>query len=108
MDKHELAKLMLEYAEVNAKLEEIGRKIADAVLEIGETVVVGDVRATFNQGRRVFNWERYAAEHGLTPKDDDMKVTIDWKKVCVDAGLSVDEAPVTKQDDPSVSIKVKK
>ena len=106
--KSALAALMLQYEELNTQLQDIGDQIKDAVLSGEETVVVGNVRATYNSGRKTYDWQKYAYEYGIAPLAEQFKTVIDWKAVCEGGGLSNDKAPILKQADPSVTVKVKR
>jgi hypothetical protein len=108
MDKHELAKLMLEYAEKSRELDRIGRLISDAVMDMGETVVVGDVRATYNSGRKSYDWESAALSHkdGAIPPQF-FKVSVDWRGFCKSMDVDMSNIPVIGETSPSVTLKVK-
>lgn len=56
MDNSQLAALMLEWEATQRKADELAAKIKAAVLDIGKTQVVGNVRATFSAGRRTFDY----------------------------------------------------
>ena len=56
MDNSQLAALMLEWEAAQRKADELAEQIKVAVLEIGKTQVVGNVRATFSAGRRTFDY----------------------------------------------------
>ena len=56
MDNSQLAALMLEWEAAQRKADELAAKIRAAVLTIGKTQVVGNVRATFSAGRRTFDY----------------------------------------------------
>ena len=56
MDNSQLAALMLEWEATQRKADEIAAVIKQAVLDIGKTQVVGNVRATFSAGRRTFDY----------------------------------------------------
>ena len=107
MDKTELAKIMIEYEDTRRRLDKLGDTISSAVLEMGETVVVGNVRATYNNGRKSYNWQKFAYDNGLVPSADHMTVRIDWKSVCDNGDLDLGNAPIEKQSESSVSISVK-
>ncbi len=56
MDNSQLAALMLEWEATQRKADELAAQIKAAVLDIGKTQVVGNVRATFSAGRRTFDY----------------------------------------------------
>lgn len=56
MDNSQLAALMLEWEATQRKADELAAQIKAAVLVIGKTQVVGNVRATFSAGRRTFDY----------------------------------------------------
>jgi hypothetical protein len=51
MDMSKLAMKMLRWEEAKAHLERLTWDIQDAVLKLGETQTVGNVRATYLKGR---------------------------------------------------------
>jgi len=57
MDQSLLARTMLEWEATQRKADELAAQIKTAVLAIGKTQVVGNVRATFSAGRRTFDYE---------------------------------------------------
>ena len=56
MDNSQLAALMLEWEAAQRRADGLAEQIKTAVLEIGKTQVVGNVRATFSAGRRTFDY----------------------------------------------------
>jgi hypothetical protein len=87
-------------------MQEIGGIIQQEVKSQQETIVVGNVRATYNNGRKTYDWQGYAYQNQLKPMPGHFKINIDWKKVCDDAELT--DAPVLSQSEPSVTLKVKR
>lgn len=57
MDNSQLAATMLEWEATQRKADALAETIKGAVLTIGKTQVVGNVRATFSAGRRTFDYE---------------------------------------------------
>ena len=113
-DSVQLAKDMLEWREKRAELDVIEDRIERAVLELGKTQTVGDVRASYSAGRRTFGYQQ-AVEGYIAQKPEDLTrfmgsiqdhtevvTTVDYKAVCDAWKL---EAPVVKQGTPSVDIK---
>ncbi|MBK9003525.1 MAG: hypothetical protein IPM41_06570 [Sphingomonadales bacterium] len=56
MDNSQLAALMLEWEATQRKADALAETIKGAVLAIGKTQVVGNVRATYSAGRRTFDY----------------------------------------------------
>ena len=105
MNASELAHVMLEWEAAQKIADELANVIKEYVLEAGKTQTVGNVRATYSAGRKSHDyegaWLMYSG--GRTPPDDYAKVTWDWRKACVDAGLK--EVPFS-QSEPTVSLKI--
>lgn len=66
MDNSQLAALMLEWEATQRKADELAAQIKAAVLDIGKTQVVGNVRATFSAGRRTFDYRAAIDAAGAT------------------------------------------
>ena len=115
INKNELAGLMLEWAEVKNHLAFIQERITTSVLELGETVLAGNVRATYNQGKR--SWDYKQGVKMFMPADNALdeailqrtKVvrTVDWKGICHDENIEKDDIPYT-QAAPSVTMRIDK
>ena len=114
IDPVQLAKDMLEWREKRLELDHIEGKIKEAVLEMGKTQTVGDVRASYSAGRRTFDYQQAVQDH-MARNPVDLKIlvagveahtktvtTVDYRAVCDAWKL---EAPVVKQGTPSVDIK---
>ena len=56
MDNSQLAALMLEWEATQRQADGLAEQIKVAVLTIGKTQVVGNVRATYSAGRRTFDY----------------------------------------------------
>jgi predicted transcriptional regulator len=101
----ELAMKMLEWERLRRELDEIETEIKEAVLGLGKTQVVGNVRATYSGGRRTYDYKTPVLSAGVS--DDRLaeyqKVVTDWRKACQDFDL---EPLVENKSDPSVSIKL--
>jgi len=103
MNPTELAHKMLQWEELTRKAQALEREITKAVLNIGKTQVVGNVRATYSKGRVSYDYETVGK---TAPEEVIMRYTVpktDWRKVCQEAEL---EAPVAKQSPPSVRLKL--
>ena len=99
MDMTELAKKMLEWEELTRQANALADEISAAVLEIGSTQVVGNVRATYSEGRKSYDYyAAWNAVHKTPPGVDHTKVSYDYRKACADYGI--DDIPFT-QGDPS-------
>jgi len=112
MDKSTLANMMLEWEKLNAKITEIENAIKDSVLQLGETQVAGNVRATYSGGRKTYNYKEVGsdADTVLVDKYTETKTvtSTDWKKLVTEGmGISQDIIPFT-QTAPSVTIKQEK
>ena len=106
MTASELAAIMLQWEELLRKADKLRAEIEAAVLEIGKTQTVGNVRATFSAGRKSYDYKAACETNGYS--DDDLAqwqkvhVTYDYKGACEENGL---EAPFS-QSDPSVTVKL--
>ena len=104
MDATELAKKMLEWQEAQAKADLLKMDIEAAVLELGETQTVGNVRATYSAGRKSYDYEAaWRDEYDHLPSTRHQKVTYDYRGACGDAGI--EDIPFT-QSAPSVTLKI--
>ena len=56
MDNSQLATIMLKWEATQREADELAEQIKVAVMEIGKTQVVGNVRATVSAGRRTFDY----------------------------------------------------
>ena len=57
MDNSQLAARMLDWEIMQRRADELRAEIEAAVLALGKTQTVGNVRATFSAGRRTFDYE---------------------------------------------------
>ena len=106
MDNRKFALLMLEWEQAQTKADALELQIKDAVLGLGKTQTVGNVRATYSNGRKRYDYETGAVEHPnftVEIAESKSKTVIDWRGVC--NALNA-EAPYT-QSEPSVSLKLK-
>ena len=111
MDKNELAKAMLEWAELKVRMDTLEEQIKQGVLEEGKTVDTGKVRATYNNPRKSYqSWEQAVMEaepDGLNPQEYEIvTVTTDWQKAATDFGVER-KSWVPENAQPSVTIKLK-
>jgi hypothetical protein len=101
---------MLDWEDAQRKADEMAAAIRDTVLELGETVVTGNVRATYRQGRKRYDYKGAADGHPMVSEPTvelftKTKVTVDWRGICDHVGIEKDEIPFS-QGDPSVSLKI--
>ncbi len=108
-DLSALAADMLKWEQKKRELDELEQAIKDTVMQIGKTQTVGNVRATFSNGRKSYDYQRavesYAAQ-GLFVDDalaKHSKTVYDYKAIC--AELLIVAVPFT-QSPPSVSLKL--
>jgi hypothetical protein len=110
MDRSQLAMLMLQWEVKRRELDDMEAAIASAVMDMGETYNVGNVRATYSEGRKTFQYEIAARN---LPRNDEWKAVVknatrevtDWRTVCTE--LEVEVISFT-QGKPSVSVKTVK
>jgi len=116
IDKSALARDMLKWEQYQRAADELAASIRDTVLQLGETVVTGNVRATYRDGRKTYDrpaalypemapvdrawaarqdYPEYATEH-TTYK-------VDW--VGLTKSLGAENIPYTESG-PSVSLKL--
>ena len=110
MNNSELASKMLEWESRKIEMDALEADIRSAVLGLGKTQTVGNVRATYSAGRRSFNYQAAAERHPMVSTTTvglftttKIITTTDWKAICEHVGA--EDAPFT-QGDPSVSIKL--
>jgi len=107
----ELAQKMLAWEKVRHELDALTQEIEAAVLEIGKTQTVGNVRATYSGGRRTFDYRAAAENHPMVSQATIALHTtvipqterIDWRAVCGHVGI--DDVPYS-QSPPSVTVKL--
>ena len=110
MDKSELAKLMLQWEAVKKRLDEIEEAIVDSVLQIGETVTAGNVKATYNTGRKSYNYAEVGSDApaALVAEYTNIKTVeqTDWRKLVLN-GMKVSQEQIPfSQSEPSVTVKL--
>ena len=103
----ELAERMLEWGKLKAELDELQGTIESAVLLLGKTQDVGNVRVTYSNGRRTFDYKTAgeSVDKEIIADNTVTTTSTNWKQVCKDAGIKEDYIPYT-QSDPSASIKI--
>ena len=108
MDARELAQAMLDWADAKERLDIIEQGIKEAVLALAKTQTVGNVRASFSEGRRSYRYEDAALDHRVGSDIIELFTTtvVDWKKVCDEAGIEKDDIPFDQVRGPSVTLKL--
>jgi hypothetical protein len=120
VNKSQLARLMLEYEQKRDELDGIAEAIEQAVLEIGETVVTGNVTAKYSGPYLRKDYEAAYDDHYMEAKEAEDEQTlgafeatraahtktreyVSWAKVCKDLEIDVTEG---KTIPARVSIKI--
>jgi len=106
IDLSALASAMLEWEAKKKELDEIEAEIREAVLLIGKTQTVGNVRASYSAGRKTYDYEEGARGHPMVSEATIRLFTtpkVDWKGICGHAGI--DDVPY-KESGPSVTLKI--
>lgn len=102
-----LAILILMWEDHKRLVDAVEDVIKEVVLELGETVKVGNVTASHYGGRTTYDYEGAAKDDESAklyiPDFTTTTTTTNWRLVCEAAGI---EAPVLKKSDPSVSLKL--
>lgn len=105
MDMSELAMKMLEWEAKKRVLDKLEDEIKATVLEIGKTQTVGNVRASYNSGRKTYDYE--GAAKSATIDDEVIRVyseiRVDWRSVCAVAEIT--DIPYSESE-PSVSLRI--
>jgi len=104
-----LAADLFEWGELAEKMARLEERIKPQVLELGKTQTVGNVRATFSQGRRAYDYRGAFYNHFAgkpLPRDlmaEYEQPNYDWKALCENqeiTNISWAQSP------PSVKIKL--
>ena len=109
MDRSELTKLMLKWESIKRQLDEIEEAIIDSVLQIEETVEVGNVRASYSAGRKRYDYQGVGSDAPavLVAKYTKTVEQIDWRALVMDGmQVSKDRIPFV-QSDPTVTLKIR-
>ena len=107
MDASKLATKMLEWEALREQLDALEAEIKNAVLEIGKTQTVGNVRATYKNGRKSYDYRIVGETAPPSLVEIYTKRVVDWRAVCKDERSGIEEVPFT-QGSPSVSMKLLK
>ena len=113
MDKSKLASRMLAWERAKVLLDTLTVEIETAVLEIGATQTVGNVRASYSGGRRSFDYREAADGHPMVGEATVALFTtvvpetkkIDWRGICEHAGI---EDVLFTKSAPRVTVKLLK
>lgn len=112
MDANELAKKMIAWGDAKRSLDTLEGEIAQAVLQLGKTQTVGNVRATFSTGRKTYDYQASARSLlGMGDLSDNQSVQeatssiVDWHMVCDAIGISHDDI-IFKSSAPAVTLKL--
>jgi len=107
MNMSELAQKMLEWEELVKQANALEEEIKAAVLEIGKTQTVGNVRASYSGGRNTYDYETPAktADAELIQKYTitETVTSTDWRAICKDADI---EPLIVKTSPPSIGVKL--
>lgn len=108
MSDRELIDKMLEYSDKLAELAELEQLIRAQVLARGESFSVADIEARYYGESFSIDYQSAAINHGYTPDDAGAykKISIDWRKFCLDKELEL-EPFKHRKGDPRVVIRRK-
>lgn len=120
LNPSELAALMLEWEQVQRKADALKAQIESAVMAIGATQQVGNVKATYSKGRMSYDYEAAVSSRLEAARNDEaemvrLRAIVDaftttrtstrWREVCEAMGISKSVKPFS-QSEPSVSLKL--
>lgn len=110
MDMSTLAAKMLEWEKIKGQLNALTKEIQGAVMEIKTTQNVGNVRATYSQGRKSYEYstailKAQISTEQLKPFTKNIPATsvVDFRTACKE--LKIEDIPFT-QPEASVSVKL--
>ena len=113
MNATELARVMLEWQEAQAHADLLKAEIEAAVLALGKSQTVGNVRATYSAGRKSYNyqegWQTAVAAGQVHPQALDPFITVIPETTRIDyttACKTLEIAPPFTQSAPAVSLKI--
>lgn len=98
---------MLDWEQLKRQCNTLGAEIEEAVLGIGQTQTIGNVRVTYSTGRKKYDYERAAQISDVHQSTIHVysKTVVDWRALC--KGLAIQDIPFT-QSDPTAKIKLLK
>ena len=107
IDLSELARLMLSWEKLKKDLAVYEDAIIDTVLTLGKTQTVGNIRASYSGGHKTYDYETAgeSAPNNIIDRHVETKMIINWRGVCQDAGIDIDDIPFTKSP-PRVTVKL--
>ena len=113
VDMSELARKMLRWEEAQLFADDLRAEIKSAVMRIGRTQTVGNVRASYSGGRKSYDYHAGAASvsapiinRGIIERFTIVPPPrVDWRKICEHVGVNKADIPFT-QGDPSVAVKL--
>lgn len=103
MDARQLAQALLDWGDKQRELNDLETTITAAVLQLGKTQKVGDVRATYSAGKKQYDYQIAAVDPPQEVVWKHSKTVVDWKSVCEEIGAT---SIPCKQSDPSVRVKL--
>jgi hypothetical protein len=103
-DPSALARLLLLWEEKRRALDEIEAAITDSVLQIRKTQTVGNVRASFYNPRKSYDYETPGKEAPTNVIFRNSKTVTNWRAVCEEADIDPIVTPGSGRG--SVSIKL--
>lgn len=105
MDNQEMMAKALRWYELQQEAAEIAAELEAETLARGKTQTFGDVRITYSQPRKSFDYEgAWRAEYGdELPSVKFEKITYDYRSACADVGLEVEGIAT---GEPSAKIKL--
>lgn len=106
MNASELATKMLEWENIQRQADALKAEITETVLQLGKTQTVGNVRATYSNGRGKYDYETACAHYGLTETDllPYSKTVYDYRKAAVEYQLDVEQ--FYTPGSPTVTVKI--
>ena len=122
LNPSELAALMLEWEQAQRKADQLKAQIESAVMNIGATQQVGNVKATYSKGRMSYDYEAAANNHleevmlsfdvskiatakAIVDAFTTTKTSTSWREACEAMEISKSAIPFS-QSEPSVSLKL--
>lgn len=100
--QRELAQRLIQWASIKESLEHVEGLITEAILALGETVVVGDVKAAYYKPGLTVHYQEGAEAHSedkgykqAVKANTTARESIGWAKVCQAMGLEPEDLPST-------------